>query len=308
DRVSFRIPSLTTAQLLRVGLETLDASGDPSGTQYGGSAPATQTPVTATTYEVTLPTPATAVAGDRIALVIQFDSTTGAVNVASAPAGPGSTGTGFPYIDTYNGSVWTRQSAALAVLSIRYNDGLYAAVGAVPAGLLAAVTFNSGSTPDEIGNLINLPFPLEASGFWGQLDFDAAADIILYDGDGTTVLRSVSLSNLYRGGTAAARYELPFSSPVTLAKNTNYRLVAKPTSGSNVSVHRLTCLSAAHLDGMPGGQVIHETSRTDAGAWSQSTAQRILLGLLASKLDDGAGGGGGGLASPFSSPLIRGIA
>ena len=78
---------------------------------------------------------------------------------------------------------------------------------------------------------------------------------------------------------------------MTLAAGTVYRLVVKPTSATSLSVYRINAQSAAMMDQMSGGQTMYETSRTDAGSWTNTTTQRILgLDLFFDGFDDATGG------------------
>src|SRR4051812_42558507 len=57
-KVGIRIHTCASVQLSRLGLYTLDGSGQPTSTGYGGSAYGTFTPAATTYFEVTLGTPA----------------------------------------------------------------------------------------------------------------------------------------------------------------------------------------------------------------------------------------------------------
>lgn len=294
DRVSFRVASVGTSQTLRAGLETLDASGDPSGTQYGGSAVGTQaSPAGGNTYEVTLGTPATATLQDRVALVLQFNATVGNVTFAGVQRGIGTAGSGFPYSDNFTGT-WAKTNNALLNCAIRYNDGTYANIGHVP-GVTTQPLFNTGTTPDEVGNLWTPPFACAVGGIWAVFDLDVNADCILYDTDGTAVLGSATMLAVERGAVGLSMFEGLFADQ-TLTVGQAYRLILRPGAASpNLLATRCTVPSAAYLGSLPGGTVLYETSRTNVGAWTDTNTQRILCGPILTKLDDGTGGGGGAI-------------
>jgi len=74
--------SVTSAQTVRVTIQTIDGTtGNPSGIDYGGSVKGTYTPSANTTFEVTLGTPAAAVAGDVVAVVVEYDGVAGTLNM-----------------------------------------------------------------------------------------------------------------------------------------------------------------------------------------------------------------------------------
>lgn len=293
DRVGFHVRLVTTAQTLRVGLETVDAAtGAPTGTQYGGSAVGTQAaPVAGTFYEVTLATPATAVAGDIIAVVIQFDATVGNVQIGHIDGLAGGNRAGVPYINAFT-TVWTKHLSGTPVMSVRYNDASYEFIGALPFAGRQDVFFNTGSTPDEIGNYFTLPAPVRVTGVRVLVVAANNMDIVLYEG--STVLRTISVDSDVTAG--SMEYDLRFSTPVTLSAGTVYRIVFKPTTASNINMRELIVLSAGMMNMVPGGTDWYKTSRTDAGAWTEDTLRRVWgTGLLIDQIDDGVGGGAGGL-------------
>lgn len=284
DRLSFRC-SFVIAEDLRIGLETLDASGDPTGTQYGGSAPGVLVdPVTNNTFEVTLATPAAAVAGNWVAVVIQFDSTIGDVSVGVA-ATMSATAAGSPYVIHYS-PAGAHKADALPLLSVRYSDGVYEPTGCLPAGSIAAQNVSTATVPDELGNIYQLPVPLGVRGVWALADADTALDLILYASD-NSVLASARVGAPYRGGTSGGIIRAPFGTEILLTAGQAYRLVAKPATSSACVVYRLACLTQAHLDAWLAGEYCHETSRSDGGSWTETANQRIMLGLLGSSFDNG---------------------
>lgn len=294
-KVGFRVAAVTTAQTIRVSLCTVDATtGDPNTALYGGSAAGTQASPTANTFfEVTLGTPASATIGDVVAVVLQFDTTAGSITIDPGLTSTlGRPGAAFPYMDVFL-TAWTKGAAngvnCIPGCTIGYSDGTYPYNGMTPAATTApaAITFNNTSTPDEVGNRFMVPFPCRVSGFWAICDFDGDADLVLY-GPTDTVLATVSVDkDIEAVATAANQTYLPFA-PTTLVPNTVYRSVVKPTSATNMIIYRHTSSTAAMMDQMSGGQKFHETSRVDAGAWTDTTTQRILaLNLFFDGFHDG---------------------
>lgn len=292
DRVGFFTRAVTAAETLRIGLETTDSSYLPTGTQYGGSAVGTQAAPSANTfYEVTLATPAAATAGDLIAAVVQFDSAIGNLQIGNWDCFGGTEYEGFPFIARYTGGAWSKLGSVPG-LTIRYDDGTYEFIGTIPFGPRIDTFFHSGSTPDEMGNIVRLPVQMRA---WGvQLVIGSANnfDVVLYNGDGSTVLRTLSFAGAQMPGTNGRCLWVPFSSPVTLDANTDYRLTFKPTVATNLNIREVEVITAAMLNMLPGGSDVHKTSRTDGGAWTQNTLRRVWgLALVIDQIHDGAGGG-----------------
>lgn len=297
DRVGFFTRIVSNSQTIRVGLETLDANGDPSGTQYGGSAVGTQTsPAQLVFYEVTLATGASATKGDIVAAVFQFDGTVGNVAINAANGVDNS----FPYIDNYT-TVWAK-TANVPYLSIRYNDGSYEPINTFPVNSqIAYSAFSSTSTPDERALRFLLPFPARIVGFWGDFSYGADFDVVLYEG--TTALSTYSIVNIKKAGTGYGQYK--FGSAILLSKDTVYRLAVKPTTTTNVGVLEMTVSIAAMMDMLSGGQAFYYSQRTDAGTWSDTTTRRPFMGLIIDQIDDGVGGSGGPVGNNFRGGFVN---
>ena len=156
NTLSIPIRNVTVSDTLRVSLQTVDGSGEPTGSLYGGSAAVTFTPVGTSQNVITLSTPATAVAGDIVAVVTEFDSyVAGNINISYFNAG-----CTFPYVAHLTGGLWGKAVCACGH-GIGYNDGTWENIGAYPGlGSTGAnvITFNSGSTPNERALHFKLPF------------------------------------------------------------------------------------------------------------------------------------------------------
>lgn len=302
--LGFSVGTVTTAETLKVGLETVNASGDPTGTQYGGSAVGTQaSPASDWFYEVALGTPATATVGDTVAIVVQFNSTIGNLNILGIQSP--STRVGYPYIDHYTAS-WAKNSATQPTFSVKYNDGTYEYCGLLPI-VLTSTTYNNGSTPDERALYFSLPFPSAAIGAWVHLDLDGAVDIVLYDSDGSTTIGSFSMVVAERAGTSRRWHYGRFTQgSVSLSANTAYRLSVKPTSVTSIILNEFTVLSNAMFDMLSLGSNGYLSTRTDAGAWTETNTQRPFVGLILNKFDDGVGGSGGMLVHSGMTGGMRG--
>ena len=288
DRILVGLGAVTTAETLRVGIETLDSSGNPSGTQYGGSAVGTGTPVTDTPLEITLGIAASATAGDAVAVVVQWDSTQGNLNLLSSAQPPGVFGSG--YANTFTG-IWSKGATSRGVAAVRYDDGLYYETELAGAYFCPNVTYNSGSTPDEKGNYIIVPEIMSVCGSYCNCDFDGNADVILYDA-ADTVLNSWTVPAGVRGSNTTHVHWQRFA-PLELAKNDIVRIVVKPTSGTSIGFREMRFAAANHLGALSGGTNIYKTSRTDGGSWTEDTTMRFPCGLIIDGFNSGSGGSGG---------------
>jgi hypothetical protein len=115
-------------------------------------------------------------------------------------------------------------------------------------------------------------------------------DLVLYDSDGTTALKTVTIDS-DQGRVTTSTTRVARFADVTLAANTAYRIAVKP-GGTNVTIYDCTVNSVAILDAFPGGQNFYLTSRTDAGAWTETTTRKPDMGVIITAVDNGASGGG----------------
>ena len=305
-QVGFRTGTVTTGDTLKVGLETVSATtGHPTGTAYGGST--TTTVVVADVDDnkwfVANIGDATATAGDLFAVVIEFNSyVAGNLNIVRADANNW-TSLLSSYNDRFAAAAWTK-AGGFPIFTLDYGGTYYPVTNVLPAAGLNDESFNSGTDPgDERGNIVQVPYKCRVVGAWWYGDINDNATIKLYDTDGSTVLASytqdVDQQSSSTTGIKFVRFSTFGGSCSTpgcvLSVASNYRLTLLPGSTTNSSLGSLdvdATVGAAMMGAMRGGQNIHYTSRTDAGAWSQTTTRRAMIGLLIDQLDDGASAGG----------------
>lgn len=296
----FRTGTVTTGDTCDLRLETVDevTTGDPTGTLLDTNSNIAVAIAAADdnkTFLSTFTATATITKDQMFALVLVNGAGGGnmQINFWNDEA------ISFPYIDHFT-AAWAKiQSAPLAGLF--YSGPVYHPIeGFWPIGTTSAggasvttITFGSGSAADEIGNILQFPYPGTVTGYWIWADLDAAADVLLYDNAGNAIAGMESnLSTVARGSTAASIYKRYFESTYDFAASTNFRMVVKPTTASTLTIYEIDVPSAAAMDHFDGGQLIHKTSRVDAGSFSQVTTKRLLMGVLVNAYSDGAGSGG----------------
>lgn len=243
--------------------------------------------------------------GELLACVIDFESFTAGDVVA--PNVSTVTNAATPHQHAYSISsiakqagAWVLSNSGNLVMALKYSDGSYSHVAhdVVPWSAVGTHTFNSGSTPDEIGIIWTPPAQVRAWGFHLRGDMDNAYDVVLYDTDGTTALETISIGANDRSvASSGGGTEYPFSQQRTLAAGSAYRLTVKP-GASNVALYYADVSAAEIMDGAQAGSALHQTHRTNAGAWTQTTTRRPFMGFVLDGFSDGAGGGGGPLIGP----------
>ena len=296
SKISWGTRTVTTGATLDVRLETVDlATGNPSGTLLAAGSNASVVVADAddnVRFTSTLTTPVAVTRGQKVAVVI--------VNPAVSPGNfqissiENTTIAGeTPYITQFTPS-WFKNTQAPAV-ALEYDDGSYdVAPGCFPMSAVASVVYANSSTPDERGLKFKVPFPCRAVGAWIWANLSGDFDIALYDSDGTTVMASYP-GDLNVGVVFDYNRNLfLFTGTASLLKDTFYRLVLKPTTATVLGLIEFTVGAAAVMDAFEGGQNFHLTTRTDAGAWTDTTTQRPMMGLILDQFDDGVGGGAAG--------------
>ena len=299
DQILFATGTVTTSDTIAGTFVTVDSSGDPTSTAFGSAVKGTVSAAASTTiYPITLATPAAVTQGNTLALKLSFDSyVAGNLNIQyMVGAGQGSGGINFPYATSItSGGVYTKSAAGMPNFAIRYEGGTYHALHSIPALICTAPTVGSGSTPNHIGNLFTPAFSMKVKGFWAAVDIDNAADMILYDSDGSTVLETHTFTTGHRAGTSLAMHRHFFSSDRTLTAGQTYRVVLKPTSASTVG-YGLQTGNASYADAlnmMSMGTTCYQTTCTSPGTWTNNTHIRVSIGLIVSQLSDNVGSGGG---------------
>lgn len=193
-----------------------------------------------------------------------------------------------------SGTTWATLAVGGISIALKYDDGSYATLDHpnIPASLLTLRTFSAGTNPDERGLLFQVPFPGRLSGVWIRADTDDALDVVLYNAANTAVVTETIANNNRYAATGANAYYL-FTTPYTLTKNVDYRLIVKP-GASTVGIYDMDFNSSAIRAANPGGSTWMSTNRNNAGAWTNVATNLPLMGLVFDGFDDATGGGGGG--------------
>jgi len=297
-KVGFRTGTVTTGDTLKIGIYTVDAAtGNATSTLYGSSTTTTVVIADANDnvwFLADIGDATGATSGDFVAVVLEFNSyVAGNLNISTAD---GSNHAALlPYTGRFTAAAWAKTVNA-PMVTFEYSGGTYHPIsGAFPAAVLNDESYHSGSTPDERGNKLTLPFKCRAVGVWFYGDTNADVSIKLYDTDGSTVLASVTYDpNVQQAATLGIKY-VRFAAAVILNAGSAYRLTVLPADTTSSALGSLdvdSTVGVAMMDALPGGQNVHYTARTDAGAWSQTTTRRAMIGLLLDQVDDGAAGGG----------------
>lgn len=307
DRVAFRTRTVTSAATITARLETVNlADAYPSGTLWATNTSGTQTsPATNTVYEAPLTAAASVTAGDVLALVLQCDSGTPNLQIATLDT-PGTLTGNFPYgVANTTGSYAQNSYRPMAAVRYGASPGY---VNIDPQVFVcqdfvsqAINTGTGGTTGTRRGLRFTLPYGAELSGCWIFGDFDGDADLVLYSDAGAVVATLSGLADQtpterldadQRGATSARGHFLRFA-PQTLTANTYYRLAVVPEGATSITLYDMTGNDAVGigLTSVPLGADFHATYY-DGANWQNTTTSRPYMMLLFTGIEAGSAGGG----------------
>lgn len=282
--VRVRVNAASDPQTLRVGLYTVDTDGLPTTTAYGGSVYGTATPTANSELAVTLGTAATMTRGDRVAVVVEFDSTVGSVNIGRN----GNITTLFPYTALYTGS-WAKNAGG-PIVTLGYSDGSYPPIFGVLPSLsnYSSQTFNVDTSGfDEYGFVWTAPFAGRLRGVVGPIATAAAgADFELIRYTGTTADETVTVDGDHVVSTFNSRpHHILFPTGMRFQRGDVIRVAVRPTTTNGITINHLTVTQSAILEAFFGTD-FKLCRRLDQGAWTDEATMAPIIYPLIDQLDD----------------------
>jgi hypothetical protein len=299
-------PGTSTSGHVTVALQTVNSSGQPSGTNYGSSAASASTALTTgTPLEIALTTPATAVEGDLVALVVTYASGT-TVQVGSDSRLIAN----FPFTWTYNGSAYTAVNPAM-LCTLGYSTiTATGASGYVPIDQgspaiesFTTTAYNSGTTTNHRALKITAPCDMTVEGcwVWGLWASGASLVVNLYSGTSSTPVASTNaIADVDGFATTGVRF-LKFTAPYNMTNGGTYYLSLEPQNTNNFTDYEMTFSAFSYqysnpINNLPGGiDAVLATAPTASGGvftWTPTPTRRPLCGLLVSQFAQSASSGG----------------
>lgn len=299
DKCEFRIGTVTTwpTNGVRVSFQNVSlTTGDPDGTQDQFrnivSSPGSNAWIDSelglmTSDGTDTGVKRTVTAGDLLCVVLEQVNTGDAwsINLSVGSAHTRSEPLIFDmecYADRFTAAAWGK--ASYPNLALKYDNGTYAPIlgdTALPILTWTSQTFNNGSAVDERALLFQFPVQVTVDGAWVAVDLDGDMSVILYDG--TTALETVAFDATVRLGTGPRVLFAPF--PVrTLEALTDYRIAVRPDTSTSCIIYEFTAGSAAAMDAAAGGANFRGSNRVNAGAWTDTSTIRPLIGVHVSSV------------------------
>ena len=294
--IGFRVSAVATTSEETVAIETVSStSGFPSGSLWAAGTSATTSVSALGWHEVTLGSDAVIAAGDYFAVTVRNPAASGG-NITVVRNIGGDLANTFPYCATFAGTgSWSKTAGALSAFYVGNNTGV-GIKGLYNAPIMTTnnVNTNSGTTPDEVGNVFqfNNPVKLSAVAFAVRL-LSASATLMIYDASDTVLASSTwNLNNAFSTQGASIYWQL--ATPLTLTANSNYRVTIQSVSASNIVATSYPYNSTTTRSVHEYADTFMMTQRTDAGAWTNITTSTYAAHLYISSTDDGVSAGGGG--------------
>lgn len=301
DRIALHVTAVTGSPSYDVRLETVD-SGVPTGTLFGTNTNVTFSPTGTGIQTVTLTSAATVVAGDKVACVIKSTTADGSNNATFGFRDPELGVVPFqdnaaPFTDIGVGT-WTWVADCARFGPMYSDDDRMWGVG-IWNIVDSTTTFDSADTPDEIGICFTARRQVDMIGAAISVRISSTTsdfDIVLYDSGGTSLASvSVDVSKFWTSTTSARNMTFYFSSAYTLAADTTYYLLLKPTSATQTIILQV-------FDDFPsaegvmlaafGARSLKYASRTDGGSITTDATKMVPLTPIVDLATGAAAGGG----------------
>lgn len=230
--------------------------------------------------------------GDILCIVVEPENYAGSDSYVIRGVGTKTNYTSIPV--SYNGSAWSIPGGIGAMLHmLEFTDGTFGSVGlGLPLNTVGtSVTYNSGSTPDEIALKVQPSMSMLVVGMCSENPYSTSTgdfEWVLYNGTTAMVTVSIDVNRLYSTGasTAVCAY---FTSAQTLTAGGTYYAALKPTTANNISIKYNAVSDASYWAVYGGGTGMGYSTRTDAGSWSDTATRRPTIWLLVSGVVTGSG-------------------
>lgn len=283
--IHFRTGTVTTGGTLPVSVQTVDlTNGEPSGTNFDTD---TDVDVVIDTtdnvfYEAELTADASVTQGDFFGVRIDWGTGVDAqLDIGGANFGPETGGVNYPvsFID----STVTKSGQRHPNLAVECSDGTFMVLpGTYPLISVNIPSVSNASTPDEYGNVFQLPMSVIVCGaaYVVNNTSEVNFELSLYDSADTELVDMAVDGDVTAttGNTEAG--QVYFDANVTLAANTVYRLTIRPTEATTIQLYESNNNTEQFMNAMPFANKIYKTTRTDSGAWTDDASRRVMVALM----------------------------
>jgi hypothetical protein len=299
SHVEFRAGTATGSPTIEVRIETVDATGLPSGTLWATNTNGTTGTITSNTNVLqALTASASITKGQIFCVMMKYASGTsqviGAISSFTTPVQ-----SSLPYIVTNTGTptksaITTGTSPNLALGSS--STTFYHLPGAFPLSSVTGGGFNNTNSAKK-GLRFTPPMNCRAIGVrWYNQNAAGDYNAIIFNDAGTELSSSsTAFDGDHNAASGSACLSAYFDNTVTLTAGTTYRVAIEPSSATNASVYALVLPSANYRGATAAGTTAHYTTFATA-TWTDTATDTIpLMDIIIDQVDDGTGSGGGGV-------------
>jgi hypothetical protein len=306
ERVIFRTATITTGATLQYTIETVARTANPFPT---GTFTCTNSSGIFTTISTddnlyvsgsSLTAPCAVTAGDVFAVGVRRIGGT----FAGAPMSFTSNTSDFPYnVSSTSAAGYTASVAGDPCVILRYTDGTFGPVSSSAwIGTSNTFTFNSGSSPNQAGNLFkNMPFSGKIKALCVYLDLDSTTDVKIWKNN--TLSYTVSMSS-GDGDASAGIHKFFLPQKFQFSKGDDIRVMIAPNTTASIGLNYGTIYSTSAFSGPTLAQLTSfgdrvylssATNPTNASSFSNQTDSRVYMNLMISDVDYGIPGGAYGI-------------
>lgn len=297
-RIVFAFATITTGATFNVSIETLNASGMPSGTLWGTNCSGTITVASTDDNFImesgNLTADCAVNAGDRIALVIAQSGSGNAVINAFDDAG-------FEYNFTYSSNStagWVKQIRVSSIW-IKYDDGSYEINEPIILGanIGATTAINTGTNPLVHGNQYTVPFDTTLIGANSFADRDGDS-VMNVSAGGHPYLSTCTFTTTHRSATTGIQAQCYFQPPVSISSGTAFYIFYRPTTVTSLTVYEYNALNVSDLSVYDGYKVFKATA-TSSYSWSVMQNRRAFITPIFKDVSYPASGASGGYGHAY---------
>jgi hypothetical protein len=272
---------------IRGSFQSLNARGLPDGVvdQYrviliGSASPVWVVPGAFTSDGTDGGAKRTVVAGEYLAIVLEYTALVSGALVGSFGASPEPIWTAGYQVTNDNGAGWTK-SPTFGKFVLRYDDDTYAndVEFHAPSDSIRYTYAVDTAARDEIGMKFTVPTRMTINQLAVHVDLDGAADLVLYDNG--AVMTGFPVALLARPHALAGPnvFLIPIA-PTTLVPGHTYRLTLKPTTTTTIKVSAYIFAAGYPLEASPGGASnCFMCERVDDGPWTDHTDRKIRMSV-----------------------------
>lgn len=289
--VALKLAVATGSPTVDIRIETVDATGAPSGTLWATNTNIVTGTLTTTVGVHALTASATINKGQVYCVKVVYNSGTSyQIGAISRKNQVGN----FPYKYTNTGTPTKAIAIGDSAIALGSSStAFYSVPGFLMADSIGGGTFNNTSGARR-GLRFTAPFNCRVTGI-RHYPSNSTGDynIIIMDDSGSELSSSsTAIDGDQSGNSQAVVSDIYFDSSVTLTAGVTYRVVVEPSSATNVNFQTIVLSGADYRNASPYGTFGHYTTYASS-TWTDSATTTIpYMDLLLDQIDDGSGGGG----------------